>query len=147
MGIGLYLVRLRRRRLNLPRPTFRAWEICVVLYIMVQLYVVILSWYPPATGATGGDVSFWYGTYIVTGYGIVILCAIYYALWIWLVPRWKGYRMRQELVELDNGVLSHRLLKIDVGDLERWDATHDATGRLVNPDVQTDAYRFSEKAG
>lgn len=74
-----------------------------------------------------------YATYIVTGYGIIIACAVYYTVWIWILPRWKGYRMRQELVDLGNGAQSHRLLKIDVKDLPQWDATHDAVGARVEP--------------
>ena len=64
LAIGLYVVRYRRRRLSLPRPAFKGWDIVVVFYILTNLYIVILAWYPPTTGATGGDVSFWYGTYI-----------------------------------------------------------------------------------
>lgn len=65
MGFGLYLVRWRRKRANLPQPEFRAWDTLVILNILVQLYLVVMPWYPPEEG--GADVSFWYGTYCVTG--------------------------------------------------------------------------------
>jgi hypothetical protein len=105
----------------------------VVIYnIIVQLYLVIMPWYPPDTGADGGDVSFWYGTYIVTGIGIIVLCAIYYAVWIWLLPVWQGYRIRQELVNLGDGAQTHRLLKVPVAELDAWDASHDAVGHGVS---------------
>ena len=70
MGIGLYVVRYRRSRLNLPRPEFKAWDLVVVFNILVQLYLIVMPWYPPAGGAYAGDVSFWYGTYVVTGIGL-----------------------------------------------------------------------------
>ena len=131
LGVGIYLVRHRHAKLGIPRPSFRAWHIAIVLNILVQLYVIILSWYPPADGANGGDVSFWYASYIVTGYGIIVLCGIYYALWTWLIPKWRGYQLRQELIDLGNGAQSHRLVKVQTRDLPEWDSRHDAAGGIV----------------
>ena len=147
MGIGIYLVRYRHKRLGIPRPSFRAWDICVIFNILVQSYVLILSWYPPTEGANGGDVSFWYATYIVTGYGIVTLCGIYYAFWTWIIPHWRGYRLRQELLDLGNGVQSHRLVKVKIQDLPEWDSTHDAAGGILNSSAgsENDA-RFEKSA-
>ncbi|KAJ4361472.1 hypothetical protein N0V85_009403 [Neurospora sp. IMI 360204] len=55
MGISRYVVRYRRSRLNLPRPEFKAWDLVVVFNILVQLYLVVMPWYPPAGGAYAGD--------------------------------------------------------------------------------------------
>lgn len=65
MAVGLYVVRWRRKRANLPEPDFKAWHVLVIFNILVQAYLVIMPWYPPVGGK--GDVSFWYGTYCVTG--------------------------------------------------------------------------------
>jgi hypothetical protein len=67
MAIGLYIIRYRRRKLGLPRSQFRAWDAAVIFNILVNSYLVIMPWYPPATGRNGGDVSFWYAAYVVTG--------------------------------------------------------------------------------
>lgn len=67
MAAGIYAIRYRRKRLNLPRPSFRAWNLSLVFNIMVNFYLIVMPWYPPPGGRNGGDVSFWYGTYIVTG--------------------------------------------------------------------------------
>ena len=67
MTVGLYIVRYRRRKLGLPRAEFRAWDISVVFNIAANLFLVIMPWYPPASGRDGGDVSFWYATYVVVG--------------------------------------------------------------------------------
>lgn len=67
MGIGLYLLRWRRKKINLPPPSFRAWHSIIIFKILVDLYLLIMPWYPPLGGKYGGDVSFWYGTYVVTG--------------------------------------------------------------------------------
>lgn len=65
LALGLIFVRQRRKRLGLPRPSFKVWDPVLAFNILVNLYLVVMPWYPPPGGK--GDVSFWYGTYIVTG--------------------------------------------------------------------------------
>lgn len=65
LAFGLILIRHRRKRLGLPRPSFKVWDPVLAFNILVNLYLVVMPWYPPPGGK--GDVSFWYGTYIVTG--------------------------------------------------------------------------------
>ncbi|KAG5790009.1 hypothetical protein H9Q69_010931 [Fusarium xylarioides] len=130
MAVGLYVVRWRRKRANLPAPEFKAWHVLVIFNILVQLFVIVMPWYPPEGGMYAGDVSFWYATYVVTGIGILIACGVYYYFWAFLLPKWKGYRLRSETVILDNGVQSHEIRKVPIGELDEWEATHDVTGRL-----------------
>ncbi|OAL40595.1 hypothetical protein AYO20_00331 [Fonsecaea nubica] len=135
MAVGIYFVRAQRRRLNVPPPSkayrFQAWHVAVLFTIAVNLYMLIMPWYPPTGGATGGDVSFWYATYVVTGIGILVACAAYYLLWVYLLPRWRGYRIRHEKVLLDGGEVTHKLVKVPLDQLEAWDREHDAQGRLL----------------
>lgn len=75
MAIGIYLVRFRRSKLGLPRLKsreggFRAWDIAVIVTILINFYLLVMPWYPPPGGANGGDVSFWYATYVVVGIGM-----------------------------------------------------------------------------
>ena len=75
MAIGLYFVRYRRRKLGLTPLTsheggFRAWEVAVLITILVNFYLLVMPWYPPPGGRDGGDVSFWYAAYVVTGIGM-----------------------------------------------------------------------------
>ncbi|CZR62138.1 related to high affinity methionine permease [Phialocephala subalpina] len=133
MAVGIYLVRWRRKRANLPRPEFRAWDVLVIFNIAVQLYLLVMPWYPPANG--GADVSFWYGTYCVTGVGILIVCGIYYYVWAKWIPKWKGYQLRQEVVNLGGGAEAHLIAKVPVNEVEAWDANHDAAGRIRNMTV------------
>ncbi|CAG8399036.1 unnamed protein product [Penicillium salamii] len=128
--IGLLLIRRQRARMGLPRPEYRAWNIAIAFALITNVYMLIAPWYPPTSGANGGDVSFWYGTYLVVSIGLLALCGIYYYLWIGLLPRWKGYEHRQTLVELDDGSITHQLVKVSKEDLTRWDDEHDATGRV-----------------
>lgn len=67
MAAGLYAIRYRRRKLGLARADFRAWDVSVIFNVAANLFLVIMPWYPPATGRDGGDVSFWYATYVVVG--------------------------------------------------------------------------------
>ena len=67
MAVGLYVVRWRRSKANLPEPEFKAWHIVIIFNILIQLYLLIMPWYPPEGGQYAGDVSFWYATYAVVG--------------------------------------------------------------------------------
>ena len=75
MGVGIYVIRYRRSKLNLGRAEFRAWDIAVVFNILVQVYLFVMPWYPPEGGMYAGNVSFWYATYVVTGIGMYVALA------------------------------------------------------------------------
>ena len=142
MAIGLYLTRRNRKRLNIPSPakkaSFRAWHIAVLFTILVNLYMLIMPWYPPTGGATGGDVSFWYATYVITGIGILLACVAYYVLWVHAIPRWRGYRIRHEKLVLEGGEVTHKLIKVPVDRLAVWDQEHDAQGKKIGSDASSD---------
>ncbi|KAK7429179.1 hypothetical protein QQZ08_004394 [Neonectria magnoliae] len=147
MAVGLYVVRWRRNKANLPEPEFKVWQPVIIFNILIQLYLLIMPWYPPEGGQYAGDVSFWYATYAVTGLGILIICAGYYWLWAFLLPKWKGYKLRQELVSFEDGVQSNQLRKIPNAELVEWDATHDAAGRRIEPSATSTGIQIQEKGG
>lgn len=70
LSVGLFLVRYRRKKLNLPRPAFRAWDVTIVFTIVIQVFLLVMPWYPPNGGIYAGDVSFFYATYVITGIGM-----------------------------------------------------------------------------
>ncbi|CRG91901.1 High-affinity methionine permease [Talaromyces islandicus] len=127
--IGLILIRRQRSRANLPRSEYRAWNVALGFAILTYLYMLVAPWYPPTKGADGGDVSFWYGTYLVVGVGLLVLCGIYYYIWVDLLPKWKGYELRQTILK-SNNIVSHKLVKVPYGELAQWDEEHDAAGNL-----------------
>ncbi|KAL7941871.1 amino acid transporter [Trichoderma barbatum] len=141
MSVGLLIVRHRRKALNLPRPAFKAWDIVIWFSILKNLYLLIMPWYPPAGGAKGGDVSFWYATYVVASIGILLACVAYYWLWIHGIPYFRGYKIREEVITLDDGSKSHQLVKVPNSEVEQWDKTHDHAGRII-----TEATEISDKA-
>lgn len=48
-----------------------------------------------------------------------------------LLPKWRGYEMRTEILDIDdNGASTHRLVKVPKANVPEWDATHDEAGNL-----------------
>lgn len=74
--IGVVIIRKRRSRVGLPRPEYRAWWIAIIFATLTNLYMLIAPWYPPNGGADGGDVSFWYGTYMVVGIALYVFAVL-----------------------------------------------------------------------
>ncbi|KAI0120622.1 amino acid permease-domain-containing protein [Xylariales sp. AK1849] len=129
MAIGIYAVRYRRKRLGLPRPSYKAWDTAIVFNILVQVYLLVMPWYPPDGGPYSGDVSFWYATYAVTGIGIIAACGVYYVSWIYVLPKLRKYHIRQVVISLEHGERTHKIVQVPDADIVQWDETHDAVGR------------------
>ncbi|KAG7132932.1 High-affinity methionine permease like protein [Verticillium longisporum] len=134
MVLGVYIIRKRRARSNQPRPEFKAWHIAVIFFLLIQIYLLVMPWFPPKGGIYAGDVSFFYATYCIVGIAIMIVCGIYYYVWMYTLPKWKGYRIRTEVLDVDinedTGANTHRLVRVPLAELAEWDQTHDETGRL-----------------
>ncbi|KAJ5671241.1 hypothetical protein N7507_000368 [Penicillium longicatenatum] len=130
LTIGLLITRHRRKRLNLEPAEFRSWNVAVGFSLLSNTFMLAMPWYPPSTGANGGDVSFWYATYCVTGLAIIGFCVVYYYIWVWLLPKWRKYELRQTIINGENGITAHCLIRIPLEEIETWDAEHDASGRL-----------------
>ncbi|KAE8149928.1 amino acid permease-domain-containing protein [Aspergillus avenaceus] len=130
LSTGLLLTRHRRAKLSFPKPEYRAWNLAVCFSILANLYMIVAPWYPPSTGANGGDVSFWYATYLVVGIGVITGCGVYYWVWIKVLPRFGGYVFRQTVLQLEGGAVAHRLVKVPVVQVGEWDREHDAAGRV-----------------
>ncbi len=56
-----------------------------------------------------------------------------------MIPKWRGYALRQALIDLGNGAEAHSLAKVLLNELEEWDATHDAVGRLRNTTASSES--------
>lgn len=70
IAVGLYIIRYRHKRVGRTHTEFKAWHLAVVFFILVQIYVVVMPWFPPKGGPYAGDVSFWYATYCVVGIAV-----------------------------------------------------------------------------
>lgn len=113
LSVGLLVTRARRKRLNIPPSEYRAWDIAVAFSILSNLYMLVAPWYPPTTGATGGDVSFWYATYCVVGLGMYVLSLSIKLLWSRTVADTIqcGF-VRSVLLRLDQGAPKARRISI-----------------------------------
>ncbi|KAJ4141886.1 hypothetical protein NW754_014676 [Fusarium falciforme] len=70
MAIGVFVLRRRRKRSGLGYGEFKAWDVMVIFWTAVQVFVLAMPWWPPKGGPYAGDVSFWYATYCVVGIGM-----------------------------------------------------------------------------
>ncbi|KAI2780126.1 amino acid transporter [Daldinia loculata] len=131
LAVGVYLVRYRQKRLGRKAPDFRTWDVVLIFYILLQVYILATPWIPPKGGPYAGEVSFWYATYCVVGIAIIVTCGIYYVIWIYALPRWGGYKIRPEIMNVeDQGATTHRLVKVPLNEVEKWDQDHDEAGHL-----------------
>ncbi|OOG00652.1 hypothetical protein ASPCADRAFT_125662 [Aspergillus carbonarius ITEM 5010] len=124
LAVGILITRHRRKRLNFPSSGYRAWTVSVCFAILSSLYMLVAPWYPPSTGADGGDVSF-----------CIAACGAYYYLWIKILPRLGKYELRQTIITVGGDATAHKLVRVPVSQVEEWDREHDATGRARRRNV------------
>lgn len=70
MVIGLFLLRRRRKRNNIPSSGFRVWDVAVLFFLLIQVFIMVMPWWPPKGGPNAGDYKFWYATHCVVGIGV-----------------------------------------------------------------------------
>ena len=61
----------------------------------------------------------------------ILLCAIYYVAWIYILPKLQHYSIRPEILSVGGSAATHRLVKVPDGEVGVWVSTHDASGRLI----------------
>lgn len=127
MVVGIYYIRYRRKKENLPAAPFQAWHSALILSALVCLFILIMPWYPPEEA----DVSFWYATYCVVGIGLILAMGLYYLAWVKVLPKLGKYKLRPEtLVNEQDGSVTHKLTKVPNEKVAEWDRTHDNAGNL-----------------
>jgi hypothetical protein len=65
-------------------------------------------------------------------YCSIALCGIYYLAWAKWLPKIQGHKLRQIVITLPDGSVSHEIIKVNNADIEIWDAKHDPSGRSLN---------------
>ncbi|WVQ95763.1 hypothetical protein IAU59_002862 [Kwoniella sp. CBS 9459] len=146
MTFGLFLIRRQRKQLGLGRSQFKAWDAAVILYLLSKVMLLVMPWVPPRGGIYKGSFSFFYATATLTAIGILAICGIYYYLWIYALPKWGGYQIRQTVLQLDGGAVSHKLVKVKNDEIERWDAEHDPSGRVIAVDQSLTQRSHSQRS-
>ncbi|RDB26216.1 High-affinity methionine permease [Hypsizygus marmoreus] len=131
MTLGLFFVRKRRRSIGAPATEFRAWNAVLIFALAVNVYLLVLPWIPPEGGIYAGDVSFFYATYCIVGIGILAIAGFAYVIWIQILPKVKGYEIRQLTEKLEDGAQANKLVKVPLAEVAEWDATHDEHGEVI----------------
>jgi hypothetical protein len=67
MTFGLLLIRRSRKKAGIRGIEFKAWYSAIFFSLAVNVFILVMPWFPPPGGRFGGDVTFWYGTYCVVG--------------------------------------------------------------------------------
>jgi amino acid transporter len=128
MVIGIYAIRYRRKKEGLPPAQFQTWHSALIFSALICLFILIMPWVPPEDG---GDYSFWYGTYIVVGIGLLVGMGLYYLAWVHLLPRLRNYSIRALTVVNQDGSVVHQLKRIPNTEVAEWDSAHDDAGNLL----------------
>jgi len=113
LAISFGLIYLRYHRPDLKRP-FKAWLPAVWIRIAVCLALIAGPFFPPEKGRA--DVGFWYATYAVVGVGLILFGIGWWAVVFWGLPRWRGYRVEEEVEVLEDGTSITKLVRIKDGE-------------------------------
>ena len=99
----------------------------IILLLLFELMVLAIAFVPPKHGLIGGDVTFFYATYPLVTIGLLGLCASYFAIWRYALPKLGGYVHREALYVLANGELGNTILKVKLSEVEEWDREHETS--------------------
>ncbi|KAK7679688.1 hypothetical protein QCA50_017185 [Cerrena zonata] len=142
--IGLLKIRKRRKAAGLG---FEGWKVPLPILIMIacyELFVIAMAFVPPDDGTLkGSDVSFFYCAYSLACFGIIGLCSFYYFVWAKILPKMFKYEHRQSFYSLKNGEKGNTVVKVKYEDLEKWDAEHDKSGKLISDDGHSIENQYS----
>lgn len=111
LATSIGLLWLRYKRPDLKRP-FKAWQVAVLLRIVLSLSLLAAPFFPPKGGQKNGEL--WYATYAVVGISVILFGLLYWYIWIRLIPLWKGYRLEEETNVLDDGTTITTLVKVKI---------------------------------
>ena len=70
---------------------------------------------------------------------------MYYYFWVRVLPKVGKYELRQIILDLGDGATTHKLVKVPSEEIARWDAEHDATGRVRRRGVAAVVVSSTEK--
>ncbi|KAL1412172.1 hypothetical protein Q8F55_003182 [Vanrija albida] len=132
MTFGLFLVRRNRKRLGLPKTEYRSWTFVALFYLAANIFLIIMPWVPPKAGINASSFNFFYAASSLTGLGFIFLCFLYYLVWTQILPKIGKYQIRQAVVTLDDGSITHKLLNIPNDKIDEWDRKHDPAGHSVD---------------
>ncbi|KAL1410619.1 hypothetical protein Q8F55_004636 [Vanrija albida] len=144
--IGLFLIRRQRKKLGLPRSQFRAWTVVPAFFVLAKVFLLIMPWIPPKAGINASAFGFFYAASSLVGLSFILIAFAYYVLWIKILPRIGNYSVRKVILDLDDGSVAHKLVRVPNAELDSWDAMHDPAGHSIAESQDLDAeYRIVQE--
>lgn len=74
---------------------------------------------------------------LTSSMGSLAISGLAYVVWIQIIPKVKGYTIRQLTEKLDDGAQANKLMRIPNSELAEWDATHDEHGEIRSMPIVT----------
>lgn len=131
LAIGLFKLRRQRKRKGLGYLEFHCPTALLAIVELFAIFVIVMAFVPPEGTLIGSDVSFFYAVYPLTTIGIFALCIGYYIAWAYILPRVFKYEHRIIPFKLINGELGHKIIKVPVKDVKKWDAVHKTAHQIT----------------
>lgn len=132
MAVGLLRLRRQRSQAGIPRSEYRCWTWVVILFIVSKIYLIVMPWVPPKGTTISPSFGFFYATSPLVAVGIVAIMVIYYWLWTKVFPSLGHYKLRQNVLEHEDGSVGSRFVKVPLEKVAEWDAKHDPAGRSLS---------------
>ncbi|KAK4121535.1 amino acid transporter [Parathielavia appendiculata] len=92
-------------------PAWRTWLPVIVIFLLMNAFLAIVPFIPPADGDFWAD-GYPYYVFPVVGVGVLILGGIYWTLWTKFWPAVRGHKIVAERIVDDEGVEVIRYRKV-----------------------------------
>jgi amino acid transporter len=143
---GLLKIRRERRLKGLGKKGQYLPLPLIILLLLFELFVIAIAFVPPKGTLIGSDVSFFYATYAIVTIGLLLVCAAYYFIWRYTLPKLGNYVHREVIYRLENGELGNTVVKVKLDELEEWDKEHDTDENGVSRKLVTQSLEIDDSA-
>ncbi|KAF2866335.1 amino acid permease-domain-containing protein [Massariosphaeria phaeospora] len=145
LALSVGVLWLRYKRPDLKRP-FKAWIGAVLFRIVLSIALLAAPFFPSKQKSNPGGI--WYATYAVVGIGIIVFGLVYWYVWTRLIPKWKGYRLEEEISVLDDGTTVTKLVHVPQTYDRPFEShsaiVHDVLGREKEFSLDTNGFQFHQ---
>ncbi|KAF9479857.1 APC amino acid permease [Pholiota conissans] len=113
VALGLILLYTRSYRIWDWNPPFHAPKIIVLLFLISNLFLVLVPFFPPILGSrTYERLPYW--SHSVGGFAVSFFGLAYWYIWAIWRPKAKGYRLEREWVLQSDGVSRFAFRKVSL---------------------------------
>ncbi|MDA4808518.1 hypothetical protein NY486_21905, partial [Enterobacter hormaechei] len=81
-----------------------------------NVFLLIMPWVPPKAGINASAFGFFYAASSLVGLGFILIAFLYYVLWIKVLPKLGNYSIRKVVLDLDDGSVAHKLVRVPNAD-------------------------------